>query len=257
MRLVTINTWKCDGDYHRRMDALECQLAALQPDIVAIQESFATVDGTIVTAARLGRHLGLASAFIPERRKPRNVDGISTDSYSGLALLSRWEYTAHIALPLPSSSADGGRSAQLAIIQVGASRLIIANVHLSHLPDGSALRREQLATVLHHPYFGTDFAAALITGDFNAVLSSAELSTYLASPWQLIDAYASGGGKTKITHRGSNGQGSDLDHILALPDQYRKWPMFSDSRLVLDAPDLATGILPSDHAGVMTTLLLG
>lgn len=238
------------------MDALERQLAALEPDLVAIQESFATLDGAIDTAARLGRHLGLSTAFIPERRKRRIVDGILLDSYSGLALLSRWGFKAHHAQPLPSSPADGGRSAQLAIIQVGTYRLIIANVHLSHLPDGGELRQEQLATVLRHPYFRTDFDAALVTGDFNAALSLPELSGFLAPPWQLIDAYTTGGGKTKITYRGNDGQGSDLDHILVLPDQHGKCPMFSDSRLVLDAREPATSAMPSDHAGVMTTLQL-
>ena len=43
-RIVTINTGKCDGAYYRRMRLLIEQLAALEPDVIALQESFRSDD---------------------------------------------------------------------------------------------------------------------------------------------------------------------------------------------------------------------
>ncbi|MCY7358638.1 MAG: hypothetical protein LH609_14505 [Rudanella sp.] len=38
--LLTINTWKCDGQYRQRLALLKTQLGALRPDVVFCQEVF-------------------------------------------------------------------------------------------------------------------------------------------------------------------------------------------------------------------------
>jgi endonuclease/exonuclease/phosphatase family metal-dependent hydrolase len=238
------------------MDALERQLAMLEPDLVAIQESFATIDGATATAARLGRHLGLSTAFVPARRKLRMFDGRPVDSHSGLALLSRWNIARHGALALPSSPQDGGRCAQLAVLAVGERRVAVTNVHLSHLPDGADLRRRQMEALLRQSCRGDNFDAAVLLGDFNAELAAPELRRFFRPPWGLVDGYAAGGGGAKITCRQSDGRGSDIDHILSIQKRHGELPTFCDSGLVLDVPDPTSGIQPSDHVGVTTTLVL-
>jgi endonuclease/exonuclease/phosphatase family metal-dependent hydrolase len=44
LRLVTINTWKCDGAYHRRLDHLERSLRRLRPDVICCQGVFQSPD---------------------------------------------------------------------------------------------------------------------------------------------------------------------------------------------------------------------
>lgn len=244
LRLVTINTWKCEGDYGARLLALERQLAALAPDVIALQESFATVDGRLDTATRLGRRLGMAVSFLPERRKLREVEGRLLDSYSGLAVLTRETAVEQTSMALPSSAEDGGRSAQLLRWRHEDKAIIVGNVHLSHLPHGAALRQRQLGAVLAHPWFAADAAIAIACGDFNAALSSFKLRGFLDPPWRWRDACASI--VAKRTHRSAPGDG-DLDHVLV---RYEGGPLQADATLVLDAPDPDSGVAPSDHRGV-------
>jgi len=55
LRIVTINTWKCDGAYRNRLRWLGDELKRLQPDVIAMQECFRDVDGEYDTAAYLAR----------------------------------------------------------------------------------------------------------------------------------------------------------------------------------------------------------
>src|SRR5690349_12850241 len=50
LRIVTINTGKCDGPYFPRREAMARQLGALDADVIALQESFASIDGCVTTA---------------------------------------------------------------------------------------------------------------------------------------------------------------------------------------------------------------
>jgi len=75
MRIVTINTGKCDGSYRRRLELLAAGLAALDPDVVALQEAFVACDGSADTAAYVARRLGLHASAARARRKPRTVEG--------------------------------------------------------------------------------------------------------------------------------------------------------------------------------------
>lgn len=243
LRLVSINTWKCDGDYPTRARVLERQLAALAPDLVALQESFASLDGRYDTAARLGRALGMAVAFLPERRKVRAVAGTQLDSHSGLAVLSRLPVEDERHLPLPSSTEDGGRSAQLLRVRLGGRRIALGNLHLTHLAD-ETLRRRQLAAVLDHLWLNDDADLAVVCGDFNAAPDAPGLRDFLAPKGAWRDACAGIAGKrTFPTAEG----GLDLDHILVRVDR----PMaVTGAAIVLDAPDPASGVMASDHYGV-------
>lgn len=243
LRLVSINTWKCAGDYGARMDVLERQLAALTPDVVALQESFASVDGRHDTAARLARHLGMGLAFLPERRKPRTVGSQSFDSHSGLAVLSRLPIAAEHHLPLPSNAADGGRSAQLLRLHWNGRQIVLGNIHLTHLDDG-ALRQQQLACLLKHPWLTAAADLALVCGDFNAGLDTPAMHAFLTPAGAWRDACASVPEKRTFRTAGAS---RDLDHILIRADSRL---VETGAGIVLDAPDPVTGVLASDHCGV-------
>jgi endonuclease/exonuclease/phosphatase family metal-dependent hydrolase len=40
MRIVSLNTWKKEGDYSRRLPLMRDGLAAMAPDVVCLQECF-------------------------------------------------------------------------------------------------------------------------------------------------------------------------------------------------------------------------
>lgn len=255
-RIVTINTWKCDGDYHQRLQAMGQQLAALDADAIALQESFATVDGRIDTARQLAQRLGMRWHSQASRRKWRTLDGQAVDSHSSLALLTRHPINFGTTIPLPSSDADGARTAQICSLDVRGHAVLLINVHLTHLGDGAPLRARQLRTVLDHPVLVPPHDAVWICGDFNAALDSDELAPFLQPPWSLINEFVSGGGGAKTTHVAAGGQPQDLDHILRLPTRTRVDLRLDGAATVLDRPDPVSGVRPSDHAGVCVTAWL-
>ena len=256
LRLITINTWKCDGAYSQRLLALRGQLQAIKPDIVALQESFHSTDAQRCTARYLAEALHMNVALVHERRKVRQVEGCDVDSYSSLAMLSRFSLDDSQALALPSNLEDGGRSAQLCRVEVAGVRLLIANVHLSHLSPlagGAALRQQQLHALSTNLAGHRDTDLQFICGDFNAALPELDLHTLASpfAPWQ--DAYQAAGGAVKVTHRSADGVGSDLDHLLFAGRRPVQW---AGARVVLNHVDTFTGVLPSDHAGVCLDLHL-
>jgi endonuclease/exonuclease/phosphatase family metal-dependent hydrolase len=77
MRIVSLNTWKCDGPYRQRLGLMAEELAALAPDVLLLQEVFATEDGHADTAAFLAQALAMHVIVSPARRKHRLFEGQS------------------------------------------------------------------------------------------------------------------------------------------------------------------------------------
>ncbi len=256
LRIVSINTWKCDGDYFRRRDVLARALVRLRPDVVALQESFATVDREIDTARYLAAALGMGSVFLPMRRKIRELEGNRLDSFSGQAVLCRGSIESEETIELPSTPEDGGRSAQITRLRAAAgTRLLLANLHLSFVPEAADLREEQLAIVLAHPSVadaGGDLR--VVCGDFNATLDAPELAPFLAPPYALRDTYSLAKGSSRKPGTMPSFDGPDaraIDHIFVLPDGQGAYAAVHHADIVLCGPEAATGLHPSDHCGVL------
>ncbi len=246
-RLVTLNTWKCDGAYALRLQAMTRQLGLLAPDVVALQECFASTDGAHDTAGHLARALGLHSVVAHARTKNRLCDGVQMASHSGMALLSRWPVRAHVALPLPSDPADGERIALLCQLDAGPRTFTVANVHLTHLPSAHALRQLQLRTVLDHPWMRVLTDALVVCGDFNASLHADEIRHFTVPSGAWVDAAHAAGLRPKVTCPAAGGLGADLDHVLSHAASPLRW---LGALLALNSPDALTGVWPSDHFAV-------
>ena len=85
LSLITLNTWKCDGDYPRRLTLMRRELARLDPDILALQEVFVDAEsqvGTAATLAVVGDHvwamleplLALDGATLRARRREKFLE---------------------------------------------------------------------------------------------------------------------------------------------------------------------------------------
>lgn len=265
MRIVSINTAKGDGQYACRLEILAEQLRALDADVVLLQEAFSACDRSIATAPYLGEALGLEVAYARARRKPRLVEGRELFSDSGLAILSRRPLVDATVVALPWSPTDGDRIAQIGLIAHPSGPVLIVNTHLTHLRDGAALRQAQLAAIARHPWLRQPAVARLLCGDLNATLDDTELGPMLSGAlgWSVLDTYVAGEGSSPrhtIDPRASfDGHASwhrSIDYILSLAPTSAAHPACSGSAVVLNQPDRATGLYPSDHFGVMTTLLL-
>jgi len=266
IRVATINTWKGDGDYGRRLALLAGNLKEENIDILCCQESFRTLNGEYDTARTLATELGMTCSFSAARKKRRVFQGKKIESVSGQAILTGPEtwmlYSG--SFPLPGNSRDKGRVAQFAVIRKDGDAVLVVNLHLSHLQGAGRLRRQQLQTVLSHPIMEKQFAAILFCGDFNAISEDEEL-TYLKkqSEYKVSDGFIAGGGNAGVSTLVPEKDGRRkkkkrrIDHIFVFEKNRRPSAnlKLSNSRLILNHPG-ADGVLPSDHFGVALDLTL-
>ena len=250
MRLVSLNTWKGEGDYPRRVRAMIDGLAALTPDVIALQEDLRTRDGLTHTALDIARALHMHLSWVPARPKARTVGLRHAASTSGLAVLSRLPVTAQRVVALPEDSRDGQRLAQCVMLPVESGDCWLVNLHLTHLPDRADLRRSQLEHVLLALDGFAPGEPAVLCGDFNAAPDDPELSGFLQPEGPLVSVFA---GQDKTTHWSAQGQALDLDHIFLHIGARRSPGTANHARVVLDEAG-QQGVFPSDHRAVCVDL---
>ncbi len=256
LRVVTLNTWKNEGDYFGRMRAIAAGLRDLQPDVVLLQEVFRIEGGFADTAADLARELGLALVYAPARRKLREWRGGARISESGLAILTRANVLKHEQFVLPSDERGGERVALIADLRAEHGRRIVACcTHLSHLRDDSAQRRRQLDTILRHPLWRLPADVRILGGDFNARPGSPELAWLEEHPTlQVRDVFheAADAAPTHPMPPAAGRMPGRIDFLFAVGPRGEPLP---DTRRAAVALDHAiNGVWPSDHAAVVADL---
>jgi endonuclease/exonuclease/phosphatase family metal-dependent hydrolase len=230
---------------------LAAGLAALDPDLILVQEALRSGDGRYDTLGTLADRLGLHQSYAPARRKLREVDGEVVDTWSSPGILSRETPDSIEAIQLPRDDRDGERVAMIARF----GDLAIVNLHLTHLRDDPALllRRRQL-DVLFAADSLNSARRAVVGGDFNTRLELIDGLISGIGDWGLIDAF---GEQTEQRATAPVDWPSDrgfcIDYIFAMIKPGWAPPHFRDSRVVLAGAD-ENGIYPSDHRGVMTTI---
>lgn len=259
-RLLTINTWKCDGAYHERMDQLERNIRSLNPDIVCCQEVFQSFDGRIDTGRYLADRLGLQLKSLSLRKKRRRLGDQWLESYSGLAVLSKRTIAEHTAVRLPTLPEDGDRFALFVTLEKEADSVLIINTHLTHLPTAKNTRIAQLETILAQQDIRAGHDAVFLCGDFNALPNSAEVQYLLDYPTlgvrDTLALSSAAGPRVTFPVPGSSGTdekpqvGKRIDYIFNILPPGADNPRIIDARIVLDQPS-PQGIFGSDHYGVM------
>ncbi len=259
LRLVTINTAKEDRPYRRRLNLLAAGLQELSPDLVLLQETLNTPDPCYNTTLALADAVGLDAIQAPARRKPRRVNGEIIPAPAGLGLLSRLPVIAHQQLTLPTDPSDGERIALLVRIATPAGELLVINTHLTFLRDADGVRRRQIEAIFAHPWLDLPWAAAVLGGDLNTDLPDLPgLLDWVPARWSLWDVYATAGGaEPRVTMPAYWASPDDrcLDYLISIARPGEPHPRWIDPAIVLTEPD-ADGTYPSDHRGVMATLVL-
>lgn len=251
-RLLTLNTWKCDGAYRDRLARMAPQALELAPDVVALQESFVAADGSADTARLLGAATGLQADVVRARYKPRVFEGRAVASWSCQAVLHAHPVLRCREIALPSPPDDEDRRAQLVQIDLQGRALSLANVHLTHLGDAHGWRTRQLQAVLDALDQWGPAALTVVCGDFNADLRDESLRGFLQRPDGLRDTFDLAGRPRANTFFDGPGAGRVLDHVLMVPGLTRAGVdvVSADTVLNADRPD-ANGIAPSDHSGLL------
>jgi endonuclease/exonuclease/phosphatase family metal-dependent hydrolase len=169
LRLVTWNLWGRAGDWAGRQQAIDAALAAVRPDIVAIQETWRDGDRW-PQAERLAEILGCqVVAAAPAPRAPGDY---------GLAILSRWPISDHRIHPLPVADAPPDERIGLeARIVTPAGILSVTTVHLSWPLEQSQVRQDQVRAAVSALVSGesSERLPQVLCGDFNADPASDEI----------------------------------------------------------------------------------
>jgi hypothetical protein len=258
LTLLTINTWKCDGDYYIRRALLLKELAAAGAEVILCQECFRSADRGTDTLEYLAAGLNMTAYFLPARRKERLLGDKQVDSFSGLGILTSLPVLAEAVVDLPAVAADQDRKAQILTVEpLPGYKMLIANIHLTHLRDDS-LRREQLNSLLD-TMLDHSAAIRLIGGDWNAESDSTVLHETLM-PARAVDCYRLGGGsepRISLLESLRSGRPVCVDHFFALPGHGEEiYPSVLRADIVLNKPDTTTGLYPSDHFGIRITMLI-
>ncbi len=261
---MTWNVWGRNGPWEARQAAITKVLAAEQPDIVCLQESWVAEDGTTQTAL-LAESLGLH--HVDADRHPR-ASGRTT---IGNGVLSRWPITATETLWLPRR--DGGLPYRTLIaVQVDApgGPIPVYCTHLDWQYDASAARVQQVQAITRYidarrgeP---TTTYPPILAGDLNAVPDADEirlLTGRTAGPvpglvfqdaWELAGAAGSG-----LTWTRRNPYCIDaawperrLDYVLVAWPRPR--PIGNPVACRVVGTDAVGGVQPSDHYAVVADL---
>ena len=261
LRLITINTWKCDGAYQKRVEIMIAQLRELKPDVVCCQEVFQSADRVSDTGRMLAKRLNMTLCYVPARKKMRPFKNRSILGCSGLAILSRWRVVSSNAVFLTTHDLDHDRRAQFVVLSSGSCRALIINTHLTHLPQATHIRKLQIAAILAHPWLWRKYQAVLLCGDFNAqpaapemvdLCNSRDLSAMDLGPRQdngrHVPTYPSHGEPAGQAHKLKC-----LDYIFSLCRQGQFHPQVRRAQIALDQPS-AEGFFASDHKAVLVDL---
>lgn len=165
MFLLTLNTWKCEGDYELRIGTMARHISVIQPDILMLQEVFCAPEVNTDTLKyirpRLVDHHCLPAIA---RNKVRRFKGRDVQSLSGLATFVRGELLESRVIPLPDCEEDRDRCAQVNKVVWNGHVLQIVNLHLSHVRGANELRKRQLEVILGE----LEALPVIIGGDFNS-----------------------------------------------------------------------------------------
>jgi len=259
IKIVTINTWKCDGNYDKRIVLLAEQLKAISPAVIACQECFSSDEANADTLKFLSEALDMQACFLPGRFRKRLFKGNWVNSFSGLGILSSFPLSELENYILPDVPGDEQRKLQLAeIVLPGERKMLLANTHLTHLRNVE-LRKEQAGFVADKAFAFDGYKYKIICGDLNAIPGSPEINE-LTLKAKAIDCYTAGSGaepRYSLAEAFNRGLMICVDHIFALPfPSQNNHPDFVNSSIVLNSKDHEKGIYPSDHFGISTTLVI-
>ncbi|GGL01053.1 endonuclease/exonuclease/phosphatase family protein [Mangrovihabitans endophyticus] len=205
LRVASINL-HCGLDRRAEPYSVKQAVAALDADVILIQENWRPDDGTglAATAAADCAYPHVAERELVSGRTPVELEIVRGDSPAlatrgswGLAVISRvpWTRAGEIAIGAARGDVVGPRYAQ--VVQIGGLRLV--NVHLTHrLAHGPAQLRALLAGL------AGDDTPTVIAGDLNMCRPTIAL----ARPYRPVAR-----GRTWPAHLPL----AQLDHVLAGP----------------------------------------
>jgi endonuclease/exonuclease/phosphatase family metal-dependent hydrolase len=257
VRVVTWNVWWRFGPWEERLPAIAATLAALDADVVCLQEVWD--DGTRNQAAELGERLGLHHAYDAHL----DLDRVRF----GNAVLSRWPITRSEGRNLPAPPAqDERRRVMRADVDGPRGPIQVFCTHLNWRFDQSEIRQDQVRAVCRfvkespHRSF-----PAVLCGDLNSAPDSDEIrmltgrATVPEPGLVFHDAWEVAGDGPGFTWCNANPFARlDLEPDRRIDYVLAGWPKKGGRGHVVRAEVVGTepvdGVQPSDHYAVLAEL---
>jgi endonuclease/exonuclease/phosphatase family metal-dependent hydrolase len=245
LMIGTLNLRNIADRWDERLPLLLADMAALQPDLLGLQECvFAVQQDRLLGAAGVGRY---------EVRR---------------AWAGRPEYGNSLLAREPLAIGDGerlelgkNRSALRAhVTGPGGGAFVMTVTHLHHLTADEAIREEQAAALLGWLDEGVRPAAEVVVGDFNAGPDEPAYARMVAAGFRSAHVEANGVEPVVTWPSGIRAPGIDtegpaecLDYIWLRGDAAAE-----SCRLAFDRPAVHDPTLyPSDHLGLVATVRFG
>ncbi len=240
LTVATLNIWHDMGDWPVRRPMVIRELAALDADIIGLQEVLQN-EGLPNQAEDIAQALGGYDVHFVSTDAPGQARRYGNAILSRLPVLARDEVRLR---PL-----DDSRTVAHVRVDFRGRPLDIFNTHLHWRQEGGAIRAEQIADLMAFIDARPDSAPSLVIGDMNAMISWPEFQPLLAryeDAWRLRNPTA----EEPTTLVPSLHQGvARIDHVLVEKGRFA----VQEARLFGAEPD-AAGVFPSDHFGVMARL---
>ena len=243
--VATLNILNLADRWSERLPLLLADMAALQPDLIGLQE--------VVYPMQQDRLLGAAG-------------GGSYEAFRGWAGRPEYGNSLLVKAPLVASDLerldlDLGRSAhRVRLALPGDSTLVFAVTHLHHPPDAHADRVTQVEALL--PWLDASPAhdALIVVGDFNADPREPAYECMLDAGFRSAYAEVNGSEPGVTWPSGLQAEAMDTDGDPECLDYIwlRGAVTAEAARLAFDRPAPGDPTLyPSDHLGIAATVRIG
>ena len=241
LHVATLNIRNLADRWDERLPLLLADMAALQPDLMGLQE--------VVYPLQQDRLIGAAG----ERRYETHRAWAGRPEY-GNALLVREGLSTDAVERLELGL---NRSALRTLVRLPEATVLMAVTHLHHVPADEAERDDQARQLLEWIEEGAATDAQVVVGDFNAEPDEPAADRIRSSGYRSAFAEANGADPPVTWPSGLQAPGMDTDGDPGCLDYIwvRGGIRVVSARLAFDRPAVGDPTLyPSDHIGLSAEL---
>jgi endonuclease/exonuclease/phosphatase family metal-dependent hydrolase len=246
LRIATLNIRNLADRWDERLPLLLADMAALQPDVLGLQE--------VVYPLQQDRLIGAAGEGLYESFRA----WAGRPEY-GNAMLVRASLAA-AAADVERLDLGLNRSALRLVVAVEGRRILVAVTHLHHVPADDGLRDDQVRQLLEWLDAGPIVDGQVVVGDFNAEPDEPASGRMRAAGFRSGYAEANGADPGVTWPSGLQAPGMDTDGDPGCLDYVwvRGSVRVRSARLAFDRPAVGDPTLyPSDHLGLVAELEAG
>jgi endonuclease/exonuclease/phosphatase family metal-dependent hydrolase len=247
--IATLNIRNLADRWEERLPLLLADMAALQPDLIGLQEVvYPMQQDRLLGAAGEGRY----EAFRGWAGRPEYGNSLLARSPLTASDLERLDLELDLELERAAH--------RVRLVLPGGTRLVFAVTHLHHLVPDAELRDRQVVRLIEWLEQSPAHDALIVVGDFNAAPTEPACARMRAAGFRSAFAEANGAEPEVTWPSGLQAPAMDTRGVPGCLDYLwlRGAIAVDDARLVFDRPAVGDPTLyPSDHVGIAAHVRVG